>query len=105
MSGTIEVIVNATPPQPAGGGTKSILGSNVASATVSKSVDTGALKASLTRLTEGLGEMFGDLRAVGGMELDEVEVGIEITAEGGVKLIGTATVGATASVTLKFKRS
>jgi hypothetical protein len=37
-----------------------------------------------------------------GLSLKELEVGIELTAEGGVNLIGTAKVGGTASLKLTF---
>ena len=38
------------------------------------------------------------------LRLSELSVQVEITASGGVHLIGTAEVGATASLTLKFSR-
>jgi hypothetical protein len=37
-----------------------------------------------------------------GILLKELEVGVELTAEGGVSLIGSAKVGATASLKLTF---
>ena len=37
-----------------------------------------------------------------GLRLTEVTVQLEVTAEGGVNLIGTATVGASAGITLTF---
>ena len=37
-----------------------------------------------------------------GFRLTEVTVQLEVTAEGGVNLIGTATVGASAGITLTF---
>jgi hypothetical protein len=39
-----------------------------------------------------------------GLSLKELEVGIELTAEGGVSLIGTAKAGGTASLKLTFVR-
>ena len=38
----------------------------------------------------------------GGMRLKEAQIGLEISAEGGVQLIGTAKVGAKAAITLVF---
>jgi len=38
-------------------------------------------------------------------KLKQVEVGIEVSAEGGVNLIGTMTAGAKAAITLTFERS
>ena len=64
--------------------------------------DTAELAASLRGLTRQLGELFGDLRAVGGYELQEVQVGLEISAEGGFNLIGSATVGGKGAITLTF---
>ncbi len=55
--------------------------------------DTAELAASLRGLTTQLGELFGDLRAVGGYELQQVQVGLEISAEGGFNLIGSAKAG------------
>jgi hypothetical protein len=39
-----------------------------------------------------------------GWRLDEVEIGAEITAEGGISFIGTAKIGARTAFKLKFKR-
>jgi hypothetical protein len=66
-------------------------------------IDTEKLKANLTGLVEKIKTVIAVAQAApGSLALDEVEVGIEVTAEGGVALIGT--VGATASMTLTFKR-
>lgn len=64
--------------------------------------DTAELAASLRGLTSQLGELFGDLRAVGGYELREVQVGLEISAEGGFNLIGSAKAGGKGAITLTF---
>ena len=64
--------------------------------------DTAELAASLRGLTTQLGELFGDLRAVGGYELQEVQVGLEISAEGGFNLIGSAKAGGKGAITLTF---
>ena len=65
------------------------------------SVDT--LRASLTKLTENLSTLLADLKAVGGFELAEVQVAVELTAEGGVNLIGNLTAGAKGAMQLTFK--
>jgi hypothetical protein len=63
------------------------------------------LKANLSGLVAKLGAATFDLSAkTEGLSLKELEVGIELTAEGGVNLIGTATVGGTASLKLTFVR-
>ena len=46
------------------------------------------LRASLAKLTGNLSDLLADLQAVGGFELAEVQVAVELTAEGGVNLIG-----------------
>jgi len=43
------------------------------------------------------------LKAVGGFELSEVQVGVEFTTEGGVNLIGNRTAGAKGALQLTFK--
>jgi hypothetical protein len=65
------------------------------------SVDT--LRGSLTKLTENLSTLLADLKAVGGFELAEVQVAVELTAEGGVNLIGNLTAGAKGAMQLTFK--
>jgi hypothetical protein len=63
------------------------------------------LKASLSDLVSKLRAATSDLAAkADGLSLRELEVGIELTAEGGVSLIGTAKVGGTASLKLTFVR-
>ena len=65
------------------------------------SVDT--LRASLAKLTTNLSTLLADLKAVGGFELAEVQVAVELTAEGGVNLIGNLTAGAKGAIQLTFK--
>lgn len=67
---------------------------------------------SVEKLRTGLSDLVAKLKAatadiaanVEGLALKELEVGIEITAEGGVSLIGTAKAGATASLKMTFAR-
>jgi hypothetical protein len=63
---------------------------------------TDELAASLKGLTGELGRLFGDIRRVGAFELHEVQVGLEISAEGGFNLIGSAKAGGTGAITLTF---
>jgi len=99
-TGTIPVVVTlSTPPSD----DKSILRRVGTAAQAAVNVDSEKLKANLSALIEKLGTVISVAEAgTVGLVLDEMEVGIEITAEGGVVLIGT--VGATASMTLTFKR-
>ena len=73
---------------------------------VQRAIDVDAPKRSLGDLASKLGQVMGSVEAAaGGLSLDSVEVGVEITAEGGVALIGTAKAGAKASITLGFSRA
>src|SRR5256885_16557180 len=61
------------------------------------------LKANLAQATAGLSAVFEDIVDVGRFELQEVEIGVEIGAEGGIEFIGTATASGKASIKLTFK--
>ena len=63
-------------------------------------LNTEELAASLRELTGELGKLFGDIRRVGGFELQQVQVGLEISAEGGFNLIGSAKAGGKGAITL-----
>ena len=39
-----------------------------------------------------------------GMPLQEVQIGVEISASGGVQLVGTAQAGTTGAITLVFRK-
>jgi hypothetical protein len=67
-------------------------------------VDLDSLKASLGKLTRDLGELFAAQATDSSFSLKQIEVGVEITAEGGINLIGTLTAGAKASITLTFEK-
>jgi len=99
-SATIPVVITLSAP-PAGN--KGILGRAGTMVQAAVDIDADKLKANLSSLVDKLGKVISVAEAAaGGLALTEVEVGIEITAEGGVALIGTA--GAKASMTLTFKR-
>ena len=65
--------------------------------------DTAELAASLRGLTGQLGELFGGLGEVGGFELQQVQVALEVSAEGGFNLIGSAKAGGKGAITLTFQ--
>jgi hypothetical protein len=93
MADTISVLVTSDP-------SKGIFGSGPVRAV---EIPVERLKASLSGLVTNLRAATSDLVAkADGLSLKELEVGIEVTAEGGINLIGTATVGATASLKLTF---
>ena len=65
-------------------------------------LDTDQLAASLKDLTGELGKIFADLQRFGGYELNQVQVSLEISAEGGFNLIGNAKAGGKGAITLTF---
>jgi hypothetical protein len=67
-------------------------------------VDLTSLKANLAKLTRDLSELFAAQPTDSAFSLTQIEVGVEITAEGGVNLIGSMTAGAKASISLTFER-
>jgi hypothetical protein len=71
-------------------------------ATTVKNFDTAELRKAFTGLVENLSAVFADLRQVGGFELKEVQVSVEVGAEGGVSLLGTVKASAGGAITLTF---
>jgi hypothetical protein len=67
-----------------------------------RSIPVDTLRESLRNATSALAEAFKDIQAVGQFRLDEITIGLEVTAEGGVEFIGSLTVGSKAAITLKF---
>jgi hypothetical protein len=61
------------------------------------------LKANLASATAGLSLVLEHIVEVGRFELQEVQIGVEVGAEGGVEFIGTVTASGKASITLTFK--
>jgi hypothetical protein len=94
MADTISVLVTSTDSG------KGIFGSGPV---VLVDIPVERLKASLAELVAKLRAATADLAAKGdGLSLKELEVGIELTVEGGVSLIGTAKASGTASLKLTF---
>jgi hypothetical protein len=93
MTDTLSVIVTQSD-------TKGIFGSG---AVRPVEIPVDRLKANLSDLVIKLRAATSDLTTkTDGLSLKELEVGIELTAEGGVSLIGTAKVSGTASLKLTF---
>jgi hypothetical protein len=65
-------------------------------------IDAGRLQRSLSALAEQVSSLFQDIKNVGDFKLKEVQVAVEITAEGGVALIANARAGAKGAITLTF---
>lgn len=73
---------------------------------VLKRIPLDALRGSLTDTCHGMVTVLkgirDDLGEVGGFKLRQVAIQVEINAEGGVELVGTAKVGAKGAITLTF---
>ena len=96
MAETISVLVASTDPG------KGIFGNG---AIIPVNIPVEKLRAGLSDLIAKLSAATTALATKSeGLSLKELEVGIELTAEGGVSLIGTAKAGATASLKLTFVR-
>ena len=65
-------------------------------------INADLLRQSISNLTGQITGLFEDIRAVGSYKLKEVQVQLEITAEGGVALIGSLKAGAKGAITLTF---
>jgi hypothetical protein len=95
---TISVVVAASPAEesvPTRGGLESI-DAAVVELPVSK------LRENVAKECEKFMSIMSDVKDSQGYKLTEVEVGFEISGEGGVSFIGTAKVGARASLRMKF---
>ncbi len=71
-------------------------------ATQIKEIDTEKMRQSFSKLSEQLSILLQDIKQVGQFKLKEVQLQVEVTAEGGVALIGVAKVGVSGAITLTF---
>lgn len=68
-------------------------------------IDAKALKTQMDGLLQIVGDLFGEAEQQTGMTLNEVELSVEINAEGQVSLVGNGgKLGNTGGITLKFLR-
>ncbi|MEM9542100.1 MAG: hypothetical protein AAGA60_21725 [Cyanobacteria bacterium P01_E01_bin.42] len=68
-------------------------------------VSASTLKENMAEFIDLVGDIFASAETKTGMKLDEVEVAVEITGNGEVKLMGTGMgVEGKGAITLKFKR-
>ncbi|AUA13030.1 hypothetical protein GTZ89_30495 [Streptomyces sp. SID8382] len=69
-------------------------------------VPLGTLRKNLAATVDALQQVFADVAARGGtLPLAEAQLSFQVTASGGVQLIGTGQVQGTRGLTLTFKRS
>ncbi len=69
---------------------------------VGKRIPVDALKTNLQSVSQSVMTILQDIKQVGDFRLKEVTFHVEVSAEGGVELIGTASVGGKGAVSLKF---
>lgn len=62
------------------------------------------LRANLHAVCSNVVEVLKDIKKVGDFELSEVTLQVEVGAEGGVALIGTANVSSSGAISLTFKK-
>lgn len=67
-----------------------------------RQMDVSKLRQSLSDLSEGISEICSDIKKVGEFKLKQVEVLVEVTAEGGLALVGLAKVGTKGAINLTF---
>ncbi len=67
-------------------------------------IPVATLEANFHSATSLLSKALSGIQQVGQFELHEVEVGVEVSAEGGVQFIGTAKVSGSGTIKLKFKK-
>jgi hypothetical protein len=72
-------------------------------ATRIKEVDSETIRASLASLSRHLSEVFNDIKQVGEFKLKEIKLHAEISAEGGVLLLGTLKGGMKGAIELTFR--
>jgi hypothetical protein len=69
-----------------------------------REIPVAQLKENLSKMSNAFMQALADIKAVGGFELAEVEIQVEISAEGGVQFIGSSKIGGKGAITLKFKQ-
>lgn len=65
-------------------------------------IESSKLRNALGKLALEISGVLQDVKQVGEFKLKEVQVGVEITAEGGVAMIGSFSAGAKGAMTLTF---
>ena len=92
----ISVIVANDQYQSKGGNTSSV---------ISKTISGETLKENLNEFVANIGKTFDGLKSTAkSFELEEFELNIEVSANGGINLIGMVQGGAKSGITMKFKR-
>jgi len=69
---------------------------------VVRDLPTERLRENLNKVCQGVASMVNDVKQVGNFQLKQITIQVEVTAEGGVELIGTAKLGGKGAITLTF---
>lgn len=89
---------------PVGGVAKGGVVAGAGTAAVLERLDTETLNANLRELVGSLDQVLADVETRGGWRLKTVDVGLEISAQGGFHLVGTLTVAGKAAIKLTLER-
>lgn len=101
MSDTILIIPSSFPPPRASDGEKGLL-SGVSGALA---FDSDSLRQSLASFLKSMDLILANLpQQSNAYELDEIELKVEVNAEGSIQLVGGIKAGATGGMTLRMKR-
>jgi hypothetical protein len=104
---TIDVVVNATSEAAVGENTKGIFGRRAViddNSIEIRAIPISVIATNLKRIAEAASSALTSLSRVGSFELREVQMQVEVSAEGGVQLVGTAKAGGKGAITLTFER-
>jgi hypothetical protein len=72
---------------------------------VLREIPAQVLRESLSRTITMLSSVLGEIADESlGMPLAEVQIGVEVSASGGIQLVGTAQAGTTGAITLVFRK-
>jgi hypothetical protein len=69
---------------------------------VVRDLPTEKLRENLKKVCQGVATILNDVKQVGGFRVKEVTIQVEVSAEGGVELVGTAKLGGKGAITLTF---
>ena len=72
---------------------------------VLKNIDAKKINKSLKEFSMNLSSVFENVEFIGSYELETIQLGIEISAEGGVSLIANSKAQANSTISLTYKRS
>lgn len=70
--------------------------------TRARKMDVGRLRESFAGLSAQISTILQDVKKVGDFQLKEVQLQVEISAEGGVNLVGSMKAGVKGAITLTF---